>query len=129
MTQVSKSKNSPEQPKSSPELKADTVTFDPNIDYSWEDLIFNLEVAYGLSKTLKAFPQQVHKDTIYKFISNNPNDDERFLANLWLQKFDDFESKHLQRDTTTKDRKNTKNAISAIKASLKASSKLKSSSK
>jgi hypothetical protein len=100
-SRVSNVKNAPGKQKSSPQLIEDTMVFDPNIDYTWEDLNFKLEVVYGMSKALKADPRQVHKDAIYKFITDNPNDDERFLANLWLQKFDDFES----REKTTKDRK------------------------
>ena len=91
MTRVSNVKNSHSIQKSSPQLIEDTTVFDPNIDYTWEDLNFKLEVVYGMSKALKADPRQVHKDAIYKFITDNPNDDERFLANLWLQKFDDFD--------------------------------------
>jgi hypothetical protein len=107
------------------------VVFDPNVDYSWERLNFKLEVAYGSSKNLKAFPVQAHKDAIYKFISNNPDDDERYLANLWLQKFDEFELKHPQRDTSSKNRvkRNQKDIVPEGIDSGKASSKMKQSSK
>ena len=55
-----------------------------------------------MKKTIRKEPTVADKEKIFKFIEGSNSEDDKFLANLWLQKFDAFEENKLAKSPTAR---------------------------
>jgi hypothetical protein len=109
----------------------DSAESEEETSETWEELNRSLEIKYGLTKHIKIKPTDKDKERIFLFIENSKDKDDRFLANIWLQKFYHWEEKTSEkiqkpREKSTRMKPSSQDRSSSqIQASAKSVSRVK----
>ena len=59
----------------------------PTKKMTWEQLNRKLEIKFGAKQELENLPRDEDMNLVLDFINGNKNEDENFLAELWITKF------------------------------------------
>ena len=94
------------------------------MSYKWIDLNTDFESKYGLRKEIAKPVDEADMQTLLDFIAADCTDeDERYLANLWLSKFNSFWDKNPRAENSKPKRK----IVPIDRLQVKAGPKTKSS--